>query len=128
MENYQEPITKNFISALVFYNNGQLLLAQNQPSSPWMPSVWHPPTWEADFNEKRFLLTDHLGQIRHTITHHKISIDVYNARLVHKSTLQNSQWVNPKKFKSILVTTIARKSLALLESTSKVDARRRASL
>ncbi|OFV96916.1 MAG: A/G-specific adenine glycosylase [Acidobacteria bacterium RIFCSPLOWO2_12_FULL_54_10] len=134
VENYpeprepREPKPKHYISALVFNKKGQLLLTQNPPDSPWMPGFWHPPTWEAGFNDERFLLTDHVGQIRHTITHHKIVIDVYNARLERKLVIRQSQWINPKQLKSIPVTTIARKSLALLESTSMVDARRPASL
>jgi A/G-specific adenine glycosylase len=94
---------------LVIERRGRVLLRQRDHSASRMAGFWDLPTPED--------LTDaspaaHLGEIRHTITHHHYTLSVRRAQLRGRAG-DAFRWFAPDELSHIPLSTTARKALRL---------------
>jgi A/G-specific adenine glycosylase len=104
----QEPVRISG-ELLVIERRGRVLLRQRDASARRMAGFWDLPTPEDLPNVERGM---HLGDIRHTITHHHFTFSVRRAKVRGKAA-ETYRWLAPDELSSIPLSTTARKALRL---------------
>jgi len=87
---------------------GRILLRQREPDARRMAGFWELPTPE---QLPRARVGRHLGEFRHTITHHHYTFGV--AEAAGSSHRPPFRWFAPKELDTIPLSTTARKALRL---------------
>jgi hypothetical protein len=65
-----------------------------------------------------------LGELAHTITHHRIRAEVRAARFVGRTLPAEARWAGPEELAGLALTGLARKVLALVAPHAVTDAAR----
>ncbi len=99
------PVERRLVVA-VARNNGRLLLRRRPSNASLMPGFWELP--EADGLPLR--LDTRLGELRHSITHHRYRVEVFRAT-VRGQAPAGHRWVAASELRRLPLTTIARKAL-----------------
>ena len=99
------------VVALVIRNRGRILLRRRADDVGQMSGFWELPELDG---MPQAVVGREVGEVRHTITHHHYLYRVHEAKLPDR-VRSPLAWVEWKKLDGVLLTTAARKALALLE-------------
>ncbi len=94
---------------LVVRNRGRILLRQRDAAERRMARFWDLPTPE-DLPAAK--VGEHIGEIRHTITHHHYRLQVHSA-VVEVADQDSLRWFGIAQLSGIPVSTTTRKALAV---------------
>jgi A/G-specific adenine glycosylase len=108
----QEPVRIEG-ELLVVERGGRVLLRQREASASRMAGFWDLPSPEDLPGAKA---GEVVGEIRHTITHHRYRLAVRRARVVGKVG-EEFRWFRAEELEGIPLSTMARKALALKNGT-----------
>jgi len=104
----QEPV-RVAAELLVIERQGRVLLRQREASAKRMAGFWDLPSPE---EAPEAVLGKHVGEIRHTITHHHYRLAVYRAALKEKAG-SGFGWFTAEELRTIPLGTTARKGLGV---------------
>jgi A/G-specific adenine glycosylase len=106
----QEPVRISG-ELLVIERDGRVLLRQREASESRMAGFWDLPSPDDLPGAK---LGAHLGEIRHTITHHRYTWSVRRAT-IGRVAGKAFRWFAPRELETIPFCTTARKALAVVQ-------------
>ena len=98
--------------ALIVKKKGKVFLSKREVSSPFLKNRPGFPLFKK--LEKKPLKKDILGSLKHTITHHKITLHVVSAEEKHLAESDKGQWISPKKLSENLMTSLDMKAYKIL--------------
>ncbi len=108
------------LEARLVERNGAVLL-ERRPEVGRMAGLWQLPTIETSSsselfpkkhaNGARFEALERLGEVRHTITHHRIRVDVVRSRAPKAKLADPFAWFERSKLDSLATTGMTRKIL-----------------
>jgi len=117
-----------WIAAIAQDAAGRCLLQRRPRNAAWLAGFWELPMWERDASDEargRLQLIRRLGGLRHTITGHRLEVEVWQAAASHApDNNHNTRWASPSAIAKLAATTITRKALALSAQSSAEPSRR----
>ncbi|MBI3935251.1 MAG: A/G-specific adenine glycosylase [Acidobacteria bacterium] len=110
-----KPVVRRFVAAVVQNKASRVLLVRRSSKAKWFEGFWELPMWEPsrEMPWEWIDLEERLGTVRHSITQNRLKVAVFSASVRERHRDAQWRWADFADFRSLPVTTITRKALAL---------------